>query len=192
MCNEKASQIALSLIPGVGNILIKQLISYCGSAQAVFKSNRKQLSKIPGIGTVNAHAITKANTFGKAEGILENAMAKGIAVYFYTDKPYPQNLKQIYDAPSIIYHKGHTDLNNGKVVGIVGTRNATQYGKEAVEHIVSGLSKYKPLMVSGLAYGIDIHAHRSALKENIPTVAVLASGLDIIYPPLHKPTANDR
>ena len=77
------------MIPGVGNVLIKQLISYCGSAQAVFKSTKKQLSKIPGIGTVNASTILKANTFNKANETLKNAERKGIDVYFYIDKLYP-------------------------------------------------------------------------------------------------------
>ena len=181
----------MSLIPGIGNMLVKQLISYCGSAQAVFKSSKNHLSKIPGIGTVNASAILRANTFNEAEETLKNAYDKGIAVHFYTEKPYPKNLKHLYDAPSIIYQQGDTDLNNTKIIGIVGTRNATRYGKEVVEQIVSGLGKHSPLIVSGLAYGIDIHAHQSALKANIPTVGILASGLDIIYPMLHKATVNE-
>ena len=191
MFNEKTCQVALSMIPGVGNVLIKQLISYCGSAQAVFKSTKKQLGKIPGIGTVNASTILKANTFNKANETLKNAEQKGIDVYFYTDKLYPKNLKHIYDAPSVIYHKGNTNLNNTKIVGIVGTRNATMYGKEVVERIVTGLAKHNPLIVSGLAYGIDIQAHRSALKANIPTAGIMASGLDIIYPMLHRSTVNE-
>ena len=191
MSNEKIYQIALALIPGVGNILIKQLISYCGSAAAVFKSKKHHLSKIPGIGTVNASTICKAKTFEKAEEILKNAENKGIAVYFYTDKCYPKNLKQIYDAPAVVYVKGPADLNREKIVGIVGTRNATSYGKEITEKIISGLKKHNPLIVSGLAYGIDIHAHRQALKANIPTLGIMANGLDIIYPSHHKSTVNE-
>lgn len=191
MFNEKTCQVALALIPGVGNILVKQLISYCGSAEAVFKSRKKQLSKIPGIGTVNASAILKANTFNTAEDILKNAEDQGISVHFYTEESYPKNLKPIYDAPAVIYYKGHAKLNNARTIAIVGTRRATWYGKEVVEKIVSDLSKHKPLIVSGLAYGIDIQAHKAALKVNIPTVGVLASGLDIIYPRFHRAIVND-
>ena len=191
MFHEKTCQVALSLIPGVGNILVKQLISYCGNAAAVFKSNKKTLSRIPGIGTVNANAILTANTFKQAEEILKNAGDKKIAVHFYTEKSYPENLKHLYDAPSVIYYKGKADLNNTRIVSIVGTRKATWYGKEVVERIVSDLKKHSPLIVSGLAYGIDIHAHQCALKANLPTVGILASGLDIIYPQVHRSIVNE-
>ncbi|MDN5213971.1 DNA-processing protein DprA [Fulvivirgaceae bacterium BMA12] len=191
MPNEKICQIALTLIPGVGNILIKQLVSYCGSAEAVFKSKKHLLSKIPGIGIVHANTIRNANTFDQAEQTLKNAENKGIAVYFYTEKNYPHNLKQIYNAPSVVYVKGQADLNREKIVGIVGTRNATSYGKEITASIISGLRRHKPLIVSGLAYGIDIHAHRQALKANLPTLGIMASGLDIIYPSHHKSTVNE-
>lgn len=189
MSSEKFYQVALSLIPGIGSVLTKQLISYCGSAADVFKSNKSKLSKIPGIGEKNAASIIENEPFSAAEQELKKSEKQGIKILFYTDPEYPSRLKPIADAPPLLYCKGNFDFNVEKVVAIVGTRKATEYGKEAIEQLMPGLAKHNPLVVSGLAYGIDIYAHRSALKHKIPTIGVLASGLNIIYPAVHKDTA---
>lgn len=189
MSSEKFYQVALSLIPGIGSVLTKQLISYCGSAESVFKSNKNKLSKIPGIGEKIATSIIGNEPFSLAEKELQRSDQLGIQILFYTDPDYPGRLKRIADAPPLIYCKGNIDFNADKVIAIVGTRKATEYGKEAIERLMPGIAKHKPLIVSGLAYGIDIYAHRSALKHKIPTVGVLASGLNLIYPAVHKDTA---
>ncbi len=189
MTSEKFYQVALSLIPGIGNVLTKQLISYCGSASDVFKSNKSKLSKIPGIGEKVAASIIGNDPFEAAAKELERTEKHGIKILFYTDHEYPSRLKQIAEAPPLLYSKGNFDFNAEKVIAIVGTRKATAYGKEAIEQLMPGIAKHKPLIVSGLAYGIDIYAHRSALKHKIPTIGVLASGLNIIYPAVHKDTA---
>ncbi len=98
-------------------------------------------------------------------------------------------MKQVADAPSLLYFRGNCNLNNSRIIGLVGTRKATSYGRIVVENLMEELQKYNPLVVSGLAYGIDIAAHRAALINRIPTLGVFASGLDIIYPALHKKTA---
>ncbi len=188
MDKEKVYQLALSFVPGIGSILSKQLVSYCGSAEAVFNSSKSKLNKIPRIGNVAAQAIHKSKLISEAEKEIEKAAKNGIDILFYTDKKYPQNLKKIYDAPSILYVQGGVDLNNRKIVGIVGTRKATDYGKEVVDKIIEKLSIHNPLIVSGLAYGIDIHAHRSSLKKGLPTVGIMGNGIDKIYPKLHQKT----
>ena len=189
MSSEKFYQVALSLIPGIGNVLTKQLISYCGSAKDIFKTNKQKLSKIPGIGEKIASAIIGNEPFSIAEQEIKRSEKYGIRLLFYTDPDYPTRLKQIADAPPLLYCKGNFNFNNEKVLAIVGTRKATEYGREAIEQLMPGIAKHKPLIVSGLAYGIDIYAHRNALRQALPTVGVLASGLNIIYPAVHKDTA---
>ena len=191
MDEQKLYQIALSLIPGVGNFLAKTLISYCGSAKAVFNSPRHKLAKIPGIGTKTLESIAKSNVLKEAEQELILAEQNGAQLLAYTDKAYPNRLKQISDAPNILYYKGNTPPESDKVVAIVGTRQASAYGKQVTEQIIAELLPFKPLIVSGLAYGIDITAHRAALRQGLSTIGVMASGLNIIYPSPHKTTARE-
>ena len=107
------------------------------------------------------------------------------------DDDYPQRLCECPDAPIILYYKGNADLNQAKIINIVGTRQCTQYGQDLIRRFVSGLREHCPevLIVSGLAYGVDINAHRQALENGYPTVGVLAHGLDQIYPYRHRETA---
>ncbi len=185
----KTCQVAISLIPGVGNVLAKQLISYCGSPVNVFHANRKKVINIPGIGPKIADAVIRKNTLEDAEKIIRYCGNKGIRILHYTDEDYPGRLKQLYDAPTVLYFSGKGDLNPARAVGIVGTRRATGYGKSMVDEIVKALIKHKATIISGLAYGIDHHAHLSALKHKLPTLGVIAGGLSHIYPSLHLPTA---
>lgn len=145
--------------------------------------------KIPGVGTVTANAILNGKSFGLAEKEFIKAEKESTDILFYTDKEYPSRLKSIPDAPAILYAKGNIDFENPKVVGIVGTRQATAYGKERVEELVKELIPHRALIVSGLAYGIDIHAHKQAVKHGLPTIGIMGSGIDVIYPATHKETA---
>ncbi len=190
MNEEKRYQIALTMIPGVGDILTKQLISYCGSARAVFEGPKAKLKKIPGVGDKLISTIHTTNLLARADEHIENCLKQQVTISFYTDSDYPTRLKRINDAPPLIYWKGKKPLDFKKTVGIVGTRNATQYGKSVVEEICAALASQKSIAtVSGLAYGIDIAAHRASLKNNIPSIGVLAGGLDKIYPAVHSNTA---
>ncbi|MEP2771901.1 MAG: DNA-processing protein DprA [Fulvivirga sp.] len=186
MDQNRLSQLALNFIPGIGSYSIKQLISYCGSAEAVFKTNKSKLLKIPGIGPAAADLIINQKPFEKAETELTRADKEGVEVLLYTDKAYPQRLKHINDAPTLLYYKGTTDLNKTKIVSIVGTRKATPYGKEFTEHLVKELKAHDALVISGLAYGIDICAHKAALSNEMDTVGVMASGINIVYPSVHR------
>jgi DNA processing protein len=189
MDQNRLSLLALHFIPGVGDYLVKQLVSYCGSAEKIFKTPKGKLIKIPGVGSVTAEAILNGKPFEQAEKELRKAEKEGIDLIFFTDKKYPQRLKEIPDAPSVLYAKGNIDFENQKAVAIVGTRQATGYGKECVEQLVKELVPHHALIVSGLAYGIDIHAHKQAVKYSLPTIGVMGSGIDIIYPAVHKDTA---
>jgi DNA processing protein len=189
MSSNRLYQVALNLVPGIGDVLIKHLVSYCGSPKAVFDTPKSKLQKVPGIGAKNAQAIASPNILPEAEKELKTIEQEGAHILFFTDPEYPERLKQVYDAPALIYYKGQPVLNQDKVVAIVGTRKATNYGRRMVEEIIEGLKPFNPVIVSGLAYGIDIHAHKFALQQNLVTVAVLASGLDIIYPYSHRNVA---
>jgi len=184
-------KIALSLISGIGGVLARNLVAYTGSVEGIFSESYKSLQKIPGIGEYHARLIKNANVLPKADREIDFIGKHDIQVYFYTDETYPRRLKNCYDSPILIYAKGNMNLDEQRVISIVGTRNATDYGKHVVEDLINEFSQrnYKILVVSGLAYGIDIYAHKSALKFEIPTVGVLAHGLDKLYPSLHKETA---
>lgn len=186
---EKLYQLALNMIKGVGCMLFKQLICQFGSAQEIFRSSQRKLTKIPGVGVQIANEILKKDTLKAAEAILLKHEKENVAVISYKDDTYPQRLQQLNDAPPLLYVKGKANLNTPKVISVVGTRKATQYGKKVVEELIEELATYNVLIVSGLAYGIDIHAHRAALKNNLPTLAVVAGGVDVLYPSTHTRTA---
>ncbi len=189
MDQERLSFLALHFAPGIGDFLVKQLVSYCGSAEAVFKTPKGKLLRIPGVGATTAEAIKTGNTFYLAEKEFKKAEKEDVDILFFTDKKYPSRLKAIADSPAVLYVKGNTNLNHPKIIGIVGSRQATAYGKDMVEKIVESLVPHQPLILSGLAYGIDILAHKQALKHNLPTVGILGSGIDVIYPAAHQDTA---
>ncbi len=185
MDNDTLYKLALNLLPGVGSVNAKKIVSYCGGIEAIFKEKKTALLKIPGIGRGLANAIHNQKVFERAEQELEFIMKNNIKMFFYLDDEYPERLKQCSDCPVILFQKGNGKLNFPKVVSIVGTRNATDYGKSKVKEIVKGLAKYNALIVSGLAYGIDVAAHKEAMDKDLPTIGVLGHGLDTIYPPLH-------
>ncbi|EMR04620.1 DNA-processing protein DprA [Cesiribacter andamanensis] len=189
MDNEKLYQVALSQVMGVGPLLAKQLVSYSGAASRVFSSPRNKLSRVPGIGSKTLEALADPSPLREAERIVERAQKEGLHILAYTDPDYPHRLKQIPDAPYVLYYRGAGLLNLPKTLAIVGTRRSTPYGKAITEQLLEGIAPHNPLIVSGLAYGIDIVAHRAALRAGLPTVGVMASGPDILYPATHRATA---
>ncbi len=176
-------QIGLTLLPNVGDVNAKSLVSYCGSASEVFKTKEKFLQKVPGIGTVNAKNISNnKSVLKRAEEEIEFISKYKIRPLFFTDEDYPQRLKYCNDSPVILYYKGNANLNAEKIVGVVGTRKPDEYGIEMTEKLVADLSGTGILIVSGLAYGIDAYAHKYALDNNLETVGVVGHGLDRVYP----------
>jgi DNA processing protein len=191
--NDLKYQIAISLIPGIGNVLAKKLISYTGSIEAVFREKKRNLIKIPGIGDYLAESIIRQDVLSIAESEIDYIEKNHIRTFFYLEENYPVRLKQCEDAPVIFFLKGEANLDSPKILSIVGTRNATYYGRECCEEIIHDLAASHPelIIVSGLAYGIDIMSHRSALKNKLKTIAVLAHGLKYLYPPAHLNTARE-
>jgi DNA processing protein len=185
-------ELALTLLPGIGPQLTRQLMSYGSSAKNVFLLPPGKLRRIPGVGDATIKILTgpeRGKALAQAEASLRKAEKEGVEILFYTNKRYPTRLKLIPDAPVLLYYQGPADLNAPKVLALVGTRQATEYGREQTERLLKGVLPHQPLIVSGLAYGIDIMAHRAALQEGLLTVGVMATGLDIIYPAAHRKTA---
>ena len=179
-------EVALTLVPGVGDVNGKKLVAYCGGAEAVFGEKKNALSKIPGIGERTVDSIMSQNVLSRAERELDFADKYGIRILYYLNSDYPKRLQHCYDGPMILYCKGYTELNVEKVVGVVGTRNVTEYGKIMTDKIISELVDDDVLVVSGLAYGVDTCAHGASVKNGLKTAAVLAHGLHTIYPPVNK------
>ena len=184
--NELTYAIALQMVPMVGPTLAKNLIAYCGSPEAVFKEKKNHLLKIPGIGNKTSESVISFKNFERVENEITFIRKHQIKPLFYLEEDYPQRLRDIEEAPLLLYYKGNTDLNKTKVLAFVGTRNATDYGKKMCRQLVEGLQEYEVLIVSGLALGIDHCAHKTALDLHLPTVGVLGHGLDTIYPPQHR------
>ena len=191
MTDKRIYQIGLTMINGVGDILARHLLQTLGDAMAVFAEKRQLLERIPGIGSNIAAEIKRPEILQRAEKELAFIEKNNISCFFLTDTDYPTRLRECPDAPVLFYFKGNTNLDAARIISIVGTRNMTDYGRELTESFIKDLAKSIPdvLVVSGLAYGIDICAHRSALRNRLPTVAVLAHGLDRIYPSGHRNTA---
>lgn len=183
-------KIALTLIPNIGDILAKRLVAYCGSVQAVFEEKKSSLEKIPGIGSSHANSVISHTIFERAEEEIKFIEKNNISPLFYLDSNYPKRLTYCEDSPVMLYYKGNVNLNSEKIISIVGTREATDYGKKMCEKLIADLAVHNVLIVSGLAYGIDICAHKSAIENQLPTVCTLAHGLDRIYPAMHTTTAH--
>ena len=192
MNTELQYQIALTLLPGVGDIIGKKFVSYCGSAEAIFKETRKSLDRISGMREATIEAICNPKQYlDRAEREIEFVEKNGIKPVFYLDADYPRRLSQCDDSPMMLYYKGKANLNANRVVAIVGTRNVTEYGKENCQQLVEDLSGDDVLIVSGLAYGVDTIAHKDSLKNNIPTVGVMGCGMQQVYPAVNKKLAAD-
>ncbi|SER87417.1 DNA-processing protein DprA [Pedobacter rhizosphaerae] len=179
-------KIALTFIKNIGPVTAKHLLAYCGSAEAVFLANKKQLLQIPGIGEKTITSILATDALIKAERELLFIKKHGIQPLFFSDEDYPKRLKNCYDAPILLYYKGVADLNHPRIVSIVGTRNASEYGRNLCRALAEVLTAYDIVVVSGLAYGIDVCAHQECLAHNIPNIGILGHGLDRLYPQVHK------
>ncbi len=189
--DELLYQLALALIPGIGPVQAKVLIEHFQNARAVFKAKKFQLEKIEGIGEIKARSILAFKDFNKAAEELAFIEKYKINPLFLTDKNYPRRLLNCYDPPTLLFYKGNTSLNVSRIIAVIGTRTHSEYGKQVTEKLIKDLSASGILIVSGLAFGIDAIAHKAALKNNLPTVGVLAHGLDKIYPPEHTALAKD-
>ncbi len=186
-------RIALSMLKGIGPVNARNLVAYCGGVDALFtdKQVRRSLEKVPGIGPVLAASILGAGVLAQAEKELVYVRKHKLRILFYLDADYPARLRHCDDAPVLLFVKGAADVAPARSVAIVGTRTPTDAGKALCEQLVEGLAATGCTIVSGLAYGIDIVAHRAALRHGSPTIGCVAHGLDKLYPGEHAHTARD-
>ncbi len=191
MNNDLLYQIALTLIPNIGDVRAKSLVEKFGDAETIFKTRKNILENIEGIGSIAANSIKVFSDFKFCENEIAFIEKHHISPLFISDKNYPQRLLNSFDSPTLLYYKGNADLNTSKIVGIVGTRKHTDYGKKICEDLLHDLAQEDILVVSGLAFGIDSIAHKASLKNNIKTVGVVAHGLDRIYPSQNKQLAKE-
>jgi len=184
-------QIGITLVKGIGNITAKQIIENLDNVALLFTEKKHVLEKISGLSRRIINEVHSPDVMKRAEKEIHFIEKSRIEPLFITDPAYPNRLKECVDAPVMLYFRGNADLNAGKIISIVGTRNATAYGKETIDQLARDIREVFPesLIVSGLAYGIDIAAHRAALRENLSTVGILAHGLDRIYPSVHRNAA---
>ena len=187
---EWIERIALTFINNIGGVNARNLINHCGSVQEIFDSTKKSLTKIPGIGDKLANTIVQKAYWQDAEREWKFIQQEKIKPLFYLDKNFPIRLKECRDTPVLLYYQGEAELNNKRVLAVVGTRKATNYGKDIIKQITEALAPLNILVVSGLAFGVDITAHKAALDNNLPTVGVLGHSFEKIYPATHKRIAN--
>ncbi|MCD2423602.1 DNA-processing protein DprA [Niabella pedocola] len=177
-------RIALTLVPNIGPVIARLLLQHL-SPEEIFTARRPVLEGIEGLGRLRADSILKFNGFSQAERELVFIEKHGVRPLFLTDDAYPQRLLNCYDAPVLLYYKGTADLNQSKIIAVVGSRLHTEYGRLVCEKLIDDLQHSGVLVVSGLAYGIDSLVHKHSLKAKLQTVGVLAHGLDKIYPADH-------
>src|ERR1043165_6513174 len=184
-------QIALTLVPNIGCVQAKILVAHFGDAASIFSAKESTLKNIEGIGEIRAKSIKSFNDLLQAEKELEFIEKFRIKSLFIGSKDYPRRLMNCYDSPTLLYCKGDADLNVSKIISVVGTRNHSEYGKHITDKLIKDLIGQNIMVISGLAFGIDAIAHKSAIKNGHVTVGVLAYGLDQLYPIEHTGLAKD-
>lgn len=186
---ELIAAIALQNMEGIGPVIGRRLMEECGSFRQVFELTKAELRKVTGVSDERINSILKKDFFAEAREEMERLSKLDVQSFVLSDQRYPRRLKQCYDAPLVLFTRGDLDLNRSRMIAIVGMRLVSDYGKIQCRHIVEGLRGTEVVIVSGLAYGVDIIAHRTALEVGLPTVAVFAHGMDRVYPAAHRHTA---
>ncbi|MFD1292984.1 DNA-processing protein DprA [Lutibacter holmesii] len=178
--------LALQRVKGIGDINAKKLISHCGSAKNVLNEKKSKISKINGIGENTLQFLSDKNNLKAAEKELNYIKNNNIETLYFLNDNYPKKLKHCIDAPILLFKDGTFNLENRPIISVVGTRKITSYGRDFCERFIAELALYNPIIVSGFAYGVDICAHKAALKNELTTIGVLAHGFEEIYPKSHK------
>lgn len=189
--NQLQYYLALQKIKGIGAINAKKLINHLGSAKAVFDTKSKELSSIHGVGQHIIQQLQNKEILELAAKEAQKIEQEKIPFSIYSDTTYPELLKHCIDSPLVLFSMGNINIEKQPIIGIVGTRSMTSYGRDFIEQFIANLVPYNPIIVSGFAYGVDIMAHKTAIKHNLQTIAVLGHGLGHIYPKTHKKYMND-
>ena len=177
--------IGLLAVSDIGNAHTKGLIDYFGSASHVFHTKSSELEEVPGISEKIIRNIFDRHGLKASDEIMTQCQKNEIALVSYRSKKYPDPLRGLYNGPALLYYKGSESLNTNRTMAIVGTRQASDYGKSITKKIIEDGHVFQATLLSGLAYGIDIEAHKAALQNHMPNWAILAGGIDQIYPRAH-------
>jgi DNA processing protein len=185
-CDDLKYWLALTLIKDIGPVTAKRLLSAFRTPQRVFAASPNELKDVEGINDSKINGISEFNSWDEVAKKIDEINEHNVRIIRYTDEEYPESLRYIDDSPVILYVKGSFIKKDKYAVAIVGSRNMTPYGKKITETIASELALCGITIVSGMARGIDAISHKSALKVNGRSIAVLGSGLDNPYPPENK------
>ncbi len=194
MDKETLYLMALTLVPRLGHAQQRMLLQALGSATAVFEHRHDILDAVPeATPLLRDNLACMDQCLARCEEEMLWAEKNRIECIGFQDARYPERMKECPDAPMMLYYRGSADLNAKRILSMVGTRQITDYGRQLCERFLKELSVLCPdvLVLSGLAYGVDIHCHRQAIRNSLPTVGVLAHGLDRIYPTMHRSTATE-
>jgi DNA processing protein len=187
LTDELQYQLALHRIPKIGPAVYRNILAYTGSAKSFFDMPAGKAARIPRISQKLLELRKEKNLYLKeAEEIIFKCEKRNINVLTFSNPMFPSRLKTLEDCPMVLYTTGKINFNPNRTIGIVGTRNATEYGRSVTKKIIDDLCPYQPTVISGLAYGVDIESHRAALQNKLPTLAILGSSVDQIYPSAHK------
>jgi DNA processing protein len=190
MDDQTLYQLALTRLPGIGDVYTKKLIEHFGDARAVFHADASALHQT-GIPQKQVDAILQFSAWNELRNELVMLSHEGIRTLFFTDSGYPRRLKEVSDKPPLLFYRGPADLDAERVIAIVGTRTPTDYGRQMTQRLIRQLAQPGLLIISGLAFGIDAAAHKAAMANNIPTVGILGTGLGQCYPREHTGLAKD-
>ncbi|WP_339610741.1 DNA-processing protein DprA [uncultured Planktosalinus sp.] len=177
--------LVLQKVPNLGDASAKKLIQKAGSPKAVFTEKKATLMKIDGIGSFKLKDLYSKDYYVLAEDELKFIESNEIKTTYFKEDHYPEKLKHCLDGPILFFQRGNINLNKKRIISVVGTRKVTSYGVRLCEELIEELTPLDPVIISGFAYGVDISAHKAALKNNLQTIGCLAHGLNQIYPKTH-------
>lgn len=189
--DELIAVLRLQNVPNIGDINAKKLIAHCGSPKAVFENKKQQLLKIDGIGLYTINGLHDHEHLELAQAEYEYIQKHDISYDYFMDADYPNLLKHCVDGPMLLFKKGKIDLEERKIISVVGTRNITSYGMAFCEKFIEDIAPLNPIIVSGFAYGVDICIQKAAVKHGLQTIGCLAHGLNQIYPKVHSKYMSD-
>lgn len=184
--DELIAALRLQQTPNVGDILAKRLIAHCGSPSAVFSEKSDYLLRIEGIGTRVITCLRDVASLKAAEKEFKYLIDNNINYTYFEDKEYPLYLKHCADGPILLFQKGNIQLKDRKIISVVGTRNITRYGRAVCEAFIETIAPLNPIIVSGMAYGVDICIQKAAAELQLQTIGCLAHGLNQMYPKSHQ------
>lgn len=183
--DELIALLRLQDIPNIGDITAKKLIAHCGSPMAIFSDRPRQLLKIDGIGTHTIKGLHDMEHLEAARAEYEYIKNNSVEYMYFMHDDYPRYLKHCIDSPILVFKRGNIDLEEQKIISVVGTRNITSYGMAVCEQFIADIAPLNPIIVSGFAYGVDICAQKAAIKQGLQTIGCLAHGMNQIYPKAH-------